>query len=77
MFYCSQGSSLIRMLNDVLSPEVFLRGLNDYLKLHAYDTIYSDDLWAAMTYVSTTVIMVHWSKLSLLRKIRTEDEGNF
>ncbi|XP_072021037.1 aminopeptidase N-like isoform X2 [Amphiura filiformis] len=46
----NKGAAIIRMLNNILTEEVFLKGLADYLKLHAFENTNSDDLWASLTY---------------------------
>ncbi|XP_063952709.1 aminopeptidase N-like [Lytechinus pictus] len=45
----SKGASIIRMLNDILTEEVFKQGLTAYLNEHAYGNADSDDLWRALT----------------------------
>lgn len=47
-----KGSSTIRMLSNHLGQEVFLKGVSDYLKLHAYGNAKTDDLWDALTKAS-------------------------
>ncbi|KAL8789622.1 MAG: hypothetical protein Q9213_001058 [Squamulea squamosa] len=43
-----KGSSVIRMLSTHLGVEVFLRGVSDYLKAHAYGNATTKDLWTAL-----------------------------
>ncbi|XP_011665938.2 aminopeptidase N isoform X2 [Strongylocentrotus purpuratus] len=45
----NKGGSILRMLNNILTEEVFTRGLTAYLKEHAYGNADSDDLWSALT----------------------------
>ncbi|KAI4227779.1 MAG: hypothetical protein L6R36_002132 [Xanthoria steineri] len=47
-----KGSSVIRMLSDHLGVEVFLRGVSDYLKAHAYGNATTRDLWTALSRAS-------------------------
>jgi aminopeptidase N len=47
-----KGSSVIRMLSNHLGQEVFLKGVGDYLKVHAYGNARTNDLWAALSAAS-------------------------
>ena len=47
-----KGSSVIRMLSNHLSVEIFLSGVSDYLKAHAYGNATTNDLWAALSKAS-------------------------
>ena len=47
-----KGSSVIRMLSNHLSVEIFLKGVSDYLKAHAYGNATTNDLWAALSKAS-------------------------
>ena len=47
-----KGSSVIRMLSDHLGKEVFLSGVSDYLKDHAYGNATTNDLWGALSKAS-------------------------
>ncbi|KAL8856418.1 MAG: hypothetical protein Q9178_006988 [Gyalolechia marmorata] len=47
-----KGSSVIRMLSNHLGVEVFLRGVSDYLKAHAYRNATTRDLWTALSKAS-------------------------
>lgn len=47
-----KGSSVIRMLSNHLGLEVFLKGVGDYLKIHAYGNARTNDLWAALSAAS-------------------------
>lgn len=40
----SKGASIIRMLEDFLSPEIFQAGVTDYLKAHQFSNANTDDL---------------------------------
>lgn len=43
-----KGSSTIRMLSSHLGVEIFLNGVANYLKKHAYGNATTEDLWAAL-----------------------------
>jgi aminopeptidase N len=47
-----KGSSVIRMLSGHLGVQVFLDGVSDYLKAHAYGNATTNDLWAALSQAS-------------------------
>ncbi|MGH9570215.1 MAG: M1 family metallopeptidase, partial [Candidatus Angelobacter sp.] len=47
-----KGGAVLRMLEAYLGPEVFRRGVNQYLKEHANGNATSADFWRAMTQVS-------------------------
>lgn len=47
-----KGSSVIRMLSNHLSVEIFLSGVSDYLKAHSYGNATTNDLWAALSKAS-------------------------
>ncbi len=44
----SKGASIIRMLEDYLSPETFRAGLQKYLSAHQYSNARTADLWESM-----------------------------
>ncbi|GAC1392068.1 MAG: M1 family metallopeptidase [Candidatus Saccharimonadales bacterium] len=48
----SKGASVIHMLHEFLSPDVFRDGLRHYLKLHIHDNTDTSDLWNALEDVS-------------------------
>ncbi|KAG0221509.1 hypothetical protein BGW41_006729 [Actinomortierella wolfii] len=45
----SKGASVIRMLSNWLTLDVFLAGIRRYLKKHAYQNASTDDLWNALS----------------------------
>ncbi|KAI7832592.1 peptidase family M1-domain-containing protein [Gamsiella multidivaricata] len=45
----SKGASVIRMLSNWLTLDVFLAGIRRYLKKHEYQNATTDDLWAALS----------------------------
>lgn len=47
-----KGSSVIRMLAAHLGTDVFLKGVGDYLKAHAYGNAKTIDLWSALSKAS-------------------------
>jgi aminopeptidase N/puromycin-sensitive aminopeptidase len=47
-----KGAAVLRMLEAFVGPEVFRRGVNQYLKEHANGNAKSADLWSAMAKVS-------------------------
>jgi aminopeptidase N len=47
-----KGSSVIRMLSGHLGVEIFLQGVSEYLKAHAYGNATTKDLWAALSKAS-------------------------
>lgn len=58
-----KGSSVIRMLAAHLGAEVFLKGVSDYLKKHAYGNARTEDLWNALSKASgqdVTAFMDPW-----------------
>ncbi|KAK5071180.1 hypothetical protein LTR64_007684 [Lithohypha guttulata] len=44
-----KGSSVIRMLSNHLTVEIFLKGVSNYLKAHSYGNATTDDLWLALS----------------------------
>ena len=60
----SKGASVIRMLEQFLTPEVFRQGLYRYLSTHQYQNARTRDLWAALEEASqqpVTSIMGTWT----------------
>ncbi|KAF9944908.1 hypothetical protein BGZ70_004228 [Mortierella alpina] len=45
----SKGASVIRMLSNWLTVDVFLAGIRRYLKKHEYKNATTDDLWSALS----------------------------
>lgn len=43
---------MIRMLSNHLGQDIFLKGVGDYLKIHAYGNARTNDLWAALSAAS-------------------------
>ena len=60
----SKGASVIRMLEQFLTPEVFRQGLHQYLTANQYANARTEDLWAALEEESklpVTAIMNTWT----------------
>ncbi len=60
----SKGASVIRMLEQFLTPEVFRQGLHQYLTANQYGNARTEDLWAALEDASqlpVTAIMNTWT----------------
>ncbi|EED15112.1 aminopeptidase, putative [Talaromyces stipitatus ATCC 10500] len=47
-----KGSSVIRMLSSHLGQDVFINGVSNYLKTHAYGNATTNDLWLALSKAS-------------------------
>ena len=61
----SKGGSVLRMLENFLTPDVFQKGLYRYLKANEYGNARTQDLWAALEEESNlpvTSIMDSWVK---------------
>ena len=59
----SKGASVIRMLEQFLTPEVFRQGIHQYLDANQYANARTGDLWAALEATSqqpVTAIMDSW-----------------
>ena len=60
----SKGASVIRMLEQFLTPEVFQQGLHQYLDANQYSNARTEHLWAALEDASNlpvTAIMNTWT----------------
>ncbi|KAJ5032783.1 uncharacterized protein L3040_009375 [Drepanopeziza brunnea f. sp. 'multigermtubi'] len=61
----SKGSSVIRMVSKYLGEDVFMQGIRDYLKKHAYGNTETGDLWHALSAASgkdVEAVMDIWTK---------------
>jgi len=61
----SKGSCVIRMISKYLGEETFMKGIQNYLKKHAYGNTRTEDLWAALTDASgkdVTRVADIWTK---------------
>ncbi|KAN0092483.1 lysine aminopeptidase ApsA [Hyaloscypha variabilis] len=62
--YC-KGSAVIQMIAGLLGVEVFIKGVQFYLKKHAYGNAKTSDLWEALSHVSgkdVAGMMDTWTK---------------
>ncbi|KAM7534077.1 hypothetical protein Aperf_G00000104900 [Anoplocephala perfoliata] len=60
-----KGASIIRMINDYMSPEVFKKGLQLYIQRHKYGNTATHDLWNALSAAcgeDISVIMFTWTR---------------
>lgn len=61
----NKGCAVIRMMASYLGVEIFVKGIQWYLKKHAYGNTTSKDLWDALSHVSgkdVGAIMEKWTK---------------
>lgn len=61
----SKGSSVLRMISKYLGEDVFLQGVRNYIKKHAYGNTETSDLWAALADASgkpVQQVMDIWTK---------------
>lgn len=61
----SKGSSVLRMISKYLGEDVFLQGVRNYIKKHAYNNTETGDLWAALADASgkpVQSVMDIWTK---------------
>ena len=61
----SKGSSVLRMISKYLGEDVFLQGVRNYIKKHAYGNTETGDLWAALADASgkpVQSVMDVWTK---------------
>jgi puromycin-sensitive aminopeptidase len=75
----SKGASVLRMIEVYLTPEVFRRGLQEFLRRHAYANASTDDLWAALEKVSgkqVKSIMDSWIKQPGYPVLSLENSGD-
>jgi aminopeptidase 2 len=61
----SKGSCVLRMISKYLGEDVFMEGIRQYLKKHAYSNTETGDLWAALSKASgkdVSKMMDIWTK---------------
>jgi aminopeptidase 2 len=61
----SKGSCVLRMISKYLGEDVFMEGIRQYLKKHAYGNTQTGDLWAALSNASgknLEKVMDIWTK---------------
>ncbi|KAF9378269.1 hypothetical protein CPB97_009671 [Podila verticillata] len=75
----SKGASVIRMLSNWLTVDVFLAGIRRYLKKHAYENATTDDLWNALSEeskIDVRVFMDTWTRVIGVPILHvTEEDG--
>ena len=78
----SKGSCVLRMISTYLGEDVFLEGVRQYLKKHAYGNTQTGDLWASLSAASGKPledIMHAWTKkvgYPVLTVTENEKEGS-
>ncbi len=75
----SKGASVLRMLMVYLGEKDFQKGLQHYLKKHAYSNAQTEDLWKALSEVSgkdVGRIMANWISKAGHPSIRVQVTGN-
>jgi aminopeptidase N len=81
----SKGASLIRMLENYLGESIFQKGIQIYIKKHAYKNTTTDDLWEALSLnsnIDVKNLMDNWTKktgfplIELTQKNNNEYEVN-
>ena len=75
----SKGASVLRMLWKYLGEEDFQKGLQHYLKKHAYGNAQTGDLWKALSEVSgknVGKIMANWTGKAGHPLVRVQETGN-
>ena len=61
----SKGSSVLRMISKYLGEDIFLQGVRDYIRKHAYGNTQTSDLWSALAKASNKPVqdvMDIWTK---------------
>lgn len=61
----SKGSCVLRMISKYLGEDVFMEGIRQYLKKHAYGNTQTSDLWSALSGASgkdVSSVMDIWTK---------------
>ncbi|KAI9037006.1 M1 family metallopeptidase [Aspergillus affinis] len=61
----SKGSSVLRMISKYLGEDIFLQGVRNYIKKHAYGNTETGDLWSALADASgkpVEQVMDIWTK---------------
>ncbi|KAI1297726.1 hypothetical protein EDD11_007006 [Mortierella claussenii] len=75
----SKGASVIRMLSNWLTVDVFLAGIRRYLKKHEYKNASTDDLWDALSEesgIDVREFMNTWTRVIGIPILNvTEEEG--
>ncbi len=75
----SKGASVLRMLHDYLGPKDFQKGLQHYLKEHAYSNAETEDLWSSLEEKSgkpVRKVMKNWTSKSGHPVVTISEHGN-
>lgn len=75
----SKGASILRMLHEYLGPKDFQKGLQHYLKRHAYGNAQTEDLWKSLEEISKKPvgkIMANWTSKPGHPVIRVQVTGD-
>ncbi|KAF9354276.1 hypothetical protein BGX26_007906 [Mortierella sp. AD094] len=76
----SKGASVIRMLSNWLTVDVFLAGIRRYLKKHEYKNASTDDLWDALSEESNINVrefMNTWTRVIGIPILNVREEPGF
>ena len=75
----SKGSCVLRMISNYLGEDVFLEGVRQYLKKHAYGNTQTTDLWDSLSAVSgkpVSEVMTTWTKKIGYPVITVKEDGS-
>jgi len=75
----SKGASLIRMLENYLGESIFQKGIQIYIKKHAYKNTTTDDLWEALSLnsnIDVKNLMDNWTKKTGFPLIELTQKNN-
>lgn len=75
----SKGSCVLRMVSKWLGEDVFMKGIRQYLKKHAYQNTKTGDLWAALSAASgkdVEKVMDIWTKRVGFPVLSVTEDGN-
>lgn len=75
----SKGGSILRMIDSYLTPEVFQKGIQNYLKKYQYKNTIASDLWNELAKVSNAPIkqiMESWIKQPGFPLIKVKQKNN-
>lgn len=74
-----KGSCVLRMVSTYLGEDVFLEGVRNYLKKHAYGNTETGDLWASLAEASgkeVEEVMAAWTKQIGFPVVTVSDSGS-
>ncbi|CAI5757743.1 unnamed protein product [Candida verbasci] len=75
----SKGSSLLKMISKWLGEEVFIKGVSNYLKTHAWGNTQTLNLWKALSEVSgkdVVKVMDIWTKNIGFPVVKVEEQDD-